>query len=55
MVAVTSLSVSVSETVADLKGETGDDISSIGVDTVAVKFIGCVMVAVATGEDGETV
>ena len=55
MVAVTSLSVSVSETVADLKGETGDEIASIGVDTVAVKFTGCVMVAVATGEDGETV
>ena len=36
MVAVTSLSVSESE-------------------TVAVKSTGCVMVAVATGEDGETV
>ena len=55
MVAVTSLSVSVSETVADLKGETEDEIASIGVDTVAVKSIGCATVAVATGEDGETV
>ena len=55
MVAVTSLSVSVSETAADLKGETEDGIASIGVDTVDVKFTGCLMVAVANGEDGETV
>ena len=55
MVAVTSPSVSVSEKVADLKGETVDERASIGVDTVTVKSTDCVMVAVATGEDGETV
>ena len=55
MVAVASLNVSVRETVANLKGETEDGIASIGVDTVAVKSTGCVTVAVANGEDGETV